>query len=242
MESPAISGVIGRTTVPVASRIRWMDTSTVPRPWSLPRQNGQVTRFRNGPDQYQSVDPDHRVTSQSFAGITGDSMSPLISMRPTKQPKKLGASGAGTRFATGRPFLVMTTGSLVAATSSMIFRHLALNSPAPTFFITISKDYGHSVMTKQLCAAIADLGRGVARSRRTTTAIVIPVHRIRREHVLLFHVHQECAGIELQLELSQRLNSGMAARLAYAKGLSQQTATIFASNLKGIRFIHDAGR
>src|SRR5712664_4245625 len=47
------------------------------------------------------------------------------------QPKMLfGGSSAGTSFATGLPFFVMTTGVRYFLTSSITRKHFALNSPA----------------------------------------------------------------------------------------------------------------
>jgi len=43
--------------------------------------------------------------------------------------------GEGTSLVMGLPFLVMTTSSPDFATSSMSFRHLALNSDALTVFM-----------------------------------------------------------------------------------------------------------
>jgi hypothetical protein len=62
---------------------------------------------------------------------TGASISPTIRAVPAMQPNTsaAGASG-GTSLATGRPFLVITTGVRYFLTSSITRRQRALNSPA----------------------------------------------------------------------------------------------------------------
>src|SRR5207302_2737936 len=55
-----------------------------------------------------------------------------------RQPKiSRGRVSAGTSFATGLPFFVITMGSRVVRTSFMIFRHCALNLAAGVVFINI---------------------------------------------------------------------------------------------------------
>src|SRR3989454_874800 len=67
------------------------------------------------------------------------STSPMIVKRSAMQPNTsfLGSSG-GTSFATGFPFLVMTTGVRYFLTSSITRRHRALNSPAGIVFMVSS--------------------------------------------------------------------------------------------------------
>src|SRR5580704_2278347 len=75
-------------------------------------------------------------------------MSPTIFIVPESLPRKSSeGSSAGTSLATGRPFLVITTGSRVDWTSSMTLRHRALNCPAGIVFMTTPDDYGHYSMT-----------------------------------------------------------------------------------------------
>lgn len=65
----------------------------------------------------------------------GAMMSRLTEMDPLSAPKSVrGRRLPGTSWATGSPFLVIKTDSPVAATSSMILRHLALNSEALIVF------------------------------------------------------------------------------------------------------------
>src|SRR2546430_3061914 len=75
------------------------------------------------------------ISHLSIGGRTGDSTSPRIFIVPAMQPNTsfLGSSG-GTSFATGFPFLVMTTGVRYFLTSSITRRHRALNSPAGIVF------------------------------------------------------------------------------------------------------------
>lgn len=55
---------------------------------------------------------------------------------PAITPKRLLRSRTGTSLLTGLPFLVTSTGSPVALTSSMSFRHFALNSDAVIVLIS----------------------------------------------------------------------------------------------------------
>lgn len=67
-------------------------------------------------------------------------MSPTISAVPAMQPNTFGeASSAGTSLATGTPFLVITTGSRRARTSSRTRRQCYLNCPAGIVFMVPSK-------------------------------------------------------------------------------------------------------
>src|SRR6185437_1662860 len=89
-----------------------------------------------------------RSTSHSSGGTTGDSMSPTISMTPLRQPKmSLGGVSGGTSLATGLPFLVIVTGSRVFCTSSITFKHRALNWAAGIVFMTTPDDHSHYNMT-----------------------------------------------------------------------------------------------
>src|SRR5208282_3037705 len=109
---------------------------------------GEPIFVSNQPYQHVGVEKNHRKTSQSSSGTAGDTMSPTISTSPFMQPNtSSGCASAGTNLATGRPLLVMTTGSRVERTSSMIFKHRALNCPAGTVFMTAPNDYGHYSVT-----------------------------------------------------------------------------------------------
>ena len=58
-------------------------------------------------------------------------MSPSIEAEPLSAPKRVsGLRLAGISWVMGTPFFVIKTASPVAATSSMILRHFALNSEA----------------------------------------------------------------------------------------------------------------
>jgi hypothetical protein len=98
---------------------------------------GELTRSRDQPHQDMGVQKNHFKASQSSGGMSGETMSPRISIRPARQPKmSFGASSAGTSFATGLPRLVIRTGARVVRTLSITCKHRALNSPAPMVFIS----------------------------------------------------------------------------------------------------------
>src|SRR5207249_10849651 len=85
------------------------------------------------------VEHGHRSTFQARAGKTGDSTSPTTITVSAMHPKMSAAGSAtGTIFATGRPFLVITTGVRYFLPSSNTRRQRALNSPAGIFFMVSS--------------------------------------------------------------------------------------------------------
>src|SRR5205807_4362801 len=78
----------------------------------------------------------HLTTVQVLGASIGDSISPRIFTTPCNRPRNLAdCSFIGTSFATGRPRLVINTGSRVARTSSMIARQCVLNWPAEISFM-----------------------------------------------------------------------------------------------------------
>jgi hypothetical protein len=102
----------------------------------------------NHPHEHVRIQKNHRKISQSSSGTAGDTMSPMTSTSPRMHPNTLsGWPSAGTSFATGRPFFVITTGSRVDRTSSMTLRHRALNCPAGIVLMTTPNDYSHHIMT-----------------------------------------------------------------------------------------------
>src|SRR5713101_2823002 len=92
------------------------------------------------------VEQDHFSASHSTS--IGEMISPVMNKRSFKMPRAFFFRGrCGTNSATGLPFLVITTAWPVRSTSSMMARHLALNSDALIIrgmgtFPMIS-DYGH---------------------------------------------------------------------------------------------------
>src|SRR5215469_9360478 len=89
-------------------------------------------------EQFQSP-----KTSQSSGSLAGETISPIISMRPFINPSQSPSPFAvgGTTSATGMPRRVMTRGCLVFPTSSSIERHFALNLEMATCF-TLLLDHG----------------------------------------------------------------------------------------------------
>src|SRR5437667_241233 len=100
------------------------------------RGRGELFGRQHEPREGVCVEHDHRSTFQARAGKTGDSTSPTTFTVSAMHPKMSSAgSSTGTIFATGRPFLVITTGVRYFLTSSITRRQRALNSPAGIFFM-----------------------------------------------------------------------------------------------------------
>src|SRR6266849_7345594 len=75
------------------------------------------------------IEQNHFNASHSTS--IGEMMSPVMNKRSFKMPRAFFFGGrCGTNSATGLPFLVITTAWPVRSTSSMMARHLALNSDA----------------------------------------------------------------------------------------------------------------
>lgn len=81
--------------------------------------------------QGMGIQQDRRHDSASQLVSRGLTMSPFIEAEPLRAPKRVsGLLLAGISWLMGTPFFVINTASPVAATSSMIWRHFALNSEA----------------------------------------------------------------------------------------------------------------
>lgn len=85
----------------------------------------------NQPEQRVCVQNDTPHFMASHSTPIGEMMSPIYLTDPRIDPKMgFRSSRACVSSATGLPRLVMTTRSPLSATSSIIFKHLALNSEA----------------------------------------------------------------------------------------------------------------
>src|SRR5436305_12283683 len=94
------------------------------------------------------VQKDQRADSHSSGGSIGDSMSPTTRKTPFSRPMKSSTSSStGTNLATGLPRFVISNGRLVARTSSIKLRHLALNARQQFSSWTHSSIRGHIQMT-----------------------------------------------------------------------------------------------
>src|SRR5258708_7789095 len=103
------------------------------------RGSREFAGSRNRPQQNVRIQQDHFSPSQSSMGVTGETMSPRISIFPARHPKILeGLSSGGTSLASGFPRLVISTGVRLVRTSSMTCKHRALNSPAAIVFIMVT--------------------------------------------------------------------------------------------------------
>ena len=100
-------------------------------------------------EQFQS-----RRASMSFSSMTGDTMSPtmsIVSFMEPIQPFSPGSGDGGTISATGLPQRVIRRGFLVWRTCSSSARHLALNSEMTTYFMDSVKIYRGSIVLLRLC-------------------------------------------------------------------------------------------
>src|ERR1041385_612747 len=110
----------------------------------------QSVRFSQAPKPYVCIEQQLQAfnASISFSSITGEIMSPSISISPAIEPihsvRSFMGEGA-TTSATGFPKRVIRTGFRVLRTRSKIDRHLALNSEIEISSMTTLLYHGQNI-------------------------------------------------------------------------------------------------
>ena len=105
-----------------------------------PRLRPQLRVVVHHPYQNVGVENNHRAAAQSVGSAAARNGSSYASTEPRKAPRSGAFSsdcGAGVSTATARPRFVIVIGSPSSCISLIRRRHLALNSAAPTVFVTV---------------------------------------------------------------------------------------------------------